>query len=384
MQDSIYYQNEYKKLLHLQETLNASEDLFFYGAGLRSKELIQMNVEGFSFFKNPKAFIVSDMQKDEKQTDSSHINNIPIYLIDNLDATTLKKSTIVVVAMDIYHSEIKNTLDNINCKNVHFLTNAMYRLLTRDFFKYYFNKINLPFNITPFDENFKTDYDTNSIHTYSVMCEKDASLANKPPLATWVSTIQAGAALANQIVSDITDNTGDSISTKNPYYNELTGLYWVWKNTEHPFTGICHYRRRFESDIALMPLLNEKADLILPMPFIVYPSMAKYYQNWGESSYYGMMLNVINDLFPDYYSTALSCTGGCCFIPNNICITKKEILHDYCEFLFTVIDEVEKRMENYSGKKQTRCWLSEHVSTIYFMHHMTDYKVFFSNLIRYW
>jgi hypothetical protein len=43
----------------------------------------------------------------------------------------------------------------------------------------------------------------------------------------------------------IGDDTGDSISDKNEYYSELTGLYWVWKNTKQDIVGSCHYRRYF-------------------------------------------------------------------------------------------------------------------------------------------
>ena len=41
------------------------------------------------------------------------------------------------------------------------------------------------------------------------------------------------------------DNTGDNISSKNSYYCELTGLYWVWKNCSDDYKGIVHYRRFF-------------------------------------------------------------------------------------------------------------------------------------------
>lgn len=39
------------------------------------------------------------------------------------------------------------------------------------------------------------------------------------------------------------DNTGENISEKNPYYSELTAIYWAWKNCNADFIGLVHYRR---------------------------------------------------------------------------------------------------------------------------------------------
>jgi hypothetical protein len=40
----------------------------------------------------------------------------------------------------------------------------------------------------------------------------------------------------------IFDDTGDNISHLNKYFGQLTGLYWVWKNTNQNITGTNAYR----------------------------------------------------------------------------------------------------------------------------------------------
>lgn len=43
------------------------------------------------------------------------------------------------------------------------------------------------------------------------------------------------------------DDTGDTITDRNPDYSEMTAIYWVWKNVaDLDAVGFCHYRRYFD------------------------------------------------------------------------------------------------------------------------------------------
>lgn len=63
-----------------------------------------------------------------------------------------------------------------------------------------------------------------------------------------IEPIQTGKAVTGYNLNMLSDDTGDNISSKNPYYGEITCWYWVWKNylDKHPeieYIGFTQYRR---------------------------------------------------------------------------------------------------------------------------------------------
>lgn len=161
------------------------------------------------------------------------------------------------------------------------------------------------------------------------------------------------------------DNTGENISTKNPSYCELTGLYWAWKNLDADYIGLVHYRRHFslksrsfiKRNGVFKSVLSDKEVEELTREYdIILPKKRQYYIETVYSHYKHTMhiepldttRQVIEDLFPDYlpyFDRHMKNRGGHMF---NMFIMKKEVLDSYCNWLYEVLGEVEKRTDSSS------------------------------------
>lgn len=64
------------------------------------------------------------------------------------------------------------------------------------------------------------------------------------------------------------DDTGDNISYKNHLFGQTTGLYWVWKNSNSEYVGVCTYRIFWDQE-ALDEIDLDENTLIVPPPFDV-------------------------------------------------------------------------------------------------------------------
>ncbi len=153
------------------------------------------------------------------------------------------------------------------------------------------------------------------------------------------------------------DNTGENISLKNPYFCELTGLYWAWKNLDCDYLGLAHYRRHFSAK----PLKDKKAsvlksselkvllsdyDVIMPKARNYYiENIYDHYSHTHDASHLDKTRAIIEEKYPDYlssYDKVMKSRKAHMF---NMFIMKKELADKYCEWLFDILFELEKQID---------------------------------------
>ena len=168
--------------------------------------------------------------------------------------------------------------------------------------------------------------------------------------------VQVGAA-GNESIGYQRDDDGENISDLNPYFCELTGLYWAWKNLDADYIGLAHYRRHF----ALKPHSKNKWEAVLKESDIeselgkirvFVPTKRKYYietlySHYAHTHYINQLdeaRKIISEMYPDYLpclDKVLKQRWGYMF---NMAIMEKGLFIDYCSWLFPVLFELNKRL----------------------------------------
>lgn len=154
------------------------------------------------------------------------------------------------------------------------------------------------------------------------------------------------------------DNTGQNISKKNPYYCEMTALYWAWKNLDTRYLGIVHYRRYFagkhfalhkEQRIAT----RTEIEAALAKAPVIVPRKRNY---WIETTYsqyahahHGKDLDSVRQIlsvqYPEYlesFDLVMGRTKGHRF---NMVIMRRDLLDSYCTWLFDLLFQMESRID---------------------------------------
>lgn len=158
------------------------------------------------------------------------------------------------------------------------------------------------------------------------------------------------------------DNTGDNISIKNPYFCELTGLYWAWKNLDVDYIGLVHYRRYFsakkfipkkEADKFKAILTKQEIEKRLGNYDIILPKKRNYfienvYSHYEHTMHIEPLIEtgkILQEKYPEYYPEFENLKKTTKMHAFNMFIMKKEYLDKYCTWLFDILFELEKRID---------------------------------------
>lgn len=206
----------------------------------------------------------------------------------------------------------------------------------------------------------------------------------------------------------IGDDSGENISTKNPFYCELTAQYWAWKNCNSEYIGFMHYRRfldilsAFNNEEYDLPSIDTKKlaktiqeyDIIIPEEYNVHPVglhknlMTNYdfYCRNHIKEDLDIVIDIVKRFYPEYTETMNEYFADTKTFFFNMFVMKKDLYQKYCEWLFSILFESEKFIKISDNKYQKRVFgfLSERLLNIFVRHEMKNnpnLKILYSSVI---
>lgn len=250
-------------------------------------------------------------------------------------------------------------------------------------------------------------YSQRTEHAIYVFFYKDVPMASLSP---FYIPVMAGNALQKEITCYSGDDSGDHISDKNQYYSELTGIYWVWKNTDHKITGSCHYRRFFTAqpiplfyrlkNKVLHPVSGKKSqglwyirylkkhqnlilseeetirimeqyDAILPVPRRFRYSVRDHYLRYHQEKDLILVREIISRHYPEYLVSFDLVMASRELYANNMFILRRPHFDNFMTWWFDILFRFEEQtdLKHYQGyQKRIFGFMAERLLTVWFRH----------------
>lgn len=310
----------------------------------------------------PKFFVVG--KSNGKTTypvgNPQEIDGIPVISIEKLPKDTF----IVVGVTELVQKEVLPFLKRNGYYNIFPLTQREEHILMSE----YYEKIGKFCTIDLCKQE--------KFVLYEVMNHKDKKLDYPPRLFYYECPIQAGAALTDLSLCDVKDNTGINISEQNLMYCEMSAVYWIWKNTNHEWVGIEHYRRHL---LVSPEMLNDEVDVIMPLPYICYPNEMSQFLRFVSESVLDVLLKTLKELHSDKYDDYYAIMHGKYQYTYNMLCARRKVFDEYCEWFFEITEYmVDKYGDVMPELKETRAlsYVAEVLTNLYFMYHQKDLNIY--------
>lgn len=225
----------------------------------------------------------------------------------------------------------------------------------------------------------------------AVAYHKESYIMDSP----YLIPIHAGRTLSAKELNMQGDDQGDSISWKNPWYCEMTVLYWLWKNTTADYKGLMHYRRsftvkksfvlfrilmrlkffirrltsiwkpydsvgikkqygcksaeQFSRDIRfftdnLETLLKDGTNIIAPHPGRFYMSIRRTLCWEVGGICLDLMDDIVKEYYPDFFPYYDAAMNSLWFYNCNMSVMDNDTFNDYCSIVFSILKKHEEEM----------------------------------------
>jgi len=302
------------------------------------------------------------------------LSGIPVLELEpyaaSLSETEKEDTEILIATPENVMPEIEQSLDEQGLRCHVRLTSVRWAKLMG--YHYACEKDFLPLAALP------VGYHRAGMHMFMAKFYKDKALSSAYSLPEWVTPIQVGTALCEERVANIFDSDGENISGKNGNYSELTALYWIWKNRlvqktandRNEFYGLSHYRRILElSEDDVLKLVDNDVDVVLPYPMPYEPNMEAHHERYLKDTDWKALVAAVGELQPGYAGRLPEILGQQYLYNYNIMLARKEVLADYCAWLFPILERTENLSEPRGCDRRDRYigYMGETLATLYFM-----------------
>lgn len=287
------------------------------------------------------------------------------------------KTDLVWVFFSIkYHKQIRELLTAMGFSQLVFYDSILDNKLKKQYFRKLFSEQEKEFQVI-YDLPEQHATADVSVEVYLAKCVVDKPIHGYPTLSKYVIPIQVGAALTEERLAAVNDAEGENISDRNRHYSEMTAFYWLWKNAKADYLGICHYRRLWGNlDAIVDKLRTTDIDAVLPLPTLANRSVFDDYLLKHIPDVWRPMMDVLQEKSPDYYEAAQSIFKGNIFYASNMCILRRNVLDNLCEWMFPIVMDIEKRVGDLSDTYYNRYagFCTERLITLYFLYNKNQWK----------
>lgn len=302
------------------------------------------------------------------------------YSIFDQNFAQINSDTLVIIAFSAkFHAAASAHLQKLGFMNIVCFDSAIDNELKKIFFRSYFTNRNKEFDMV---------YDLPSMHLkrreiikiYQANSIYDKEINQSVPVnSRYVVPIQVGAALTEKRIAELCDNVGNNISERNRRYSEMTAFYWMWKNDcEADVLGLCHYRRIFVNvEKIAEKFCTTDVDVVLPLPTLCEHSVYDDYLLKHIPTVWQPMMTTLKEKSPEYFKAAQVIFRDKIFYASNMCVLRREVMNDLCEWMFPIVMEVEELVGDIKDTYYNRYagFCTERLITLYFLYNKHRWKI---------